>query len=111
MRELKVHSARVQVERLSQIFHCHRRAFYVPTRTPATKRSIPTGLLVFADEFPKRKIASIFLFVFVSVHTFTAAGDVAREIYFRELAVFGKSRNSIINLAIGFVTIIIFNKL
>jgi len=72
----------------------------VPTGAAASERSIPTGLLVLADELPKREIACVFLFVLVGIDTFAAAGDITGEVYLRKLAVFWKRGDAVIDRAV-----------
>ena len=47
--------------------------------------------------FPERKVARVFFFVFVSVDSFTGAGNVSREVDLRELAVFRKRSDAVVD--------------
>jgi hypothetical protein len=111
MRELQVHPAGVQIKSFAEIFHRHRRALDVPTRPTPSKRCIPARLLILADQFPQRKIACIFLIVFVGVDSFTAAGNISREIDLRQLAVIRKSRYAVIDRTFGFICVPVLKQL
>src|SRR6185437_791067 len=77
MREDKIDAAGVNVERLTKIFHRHRRALDMPTRTAATTRRVPRRFSFTRRFFPKREVTRVLFFVLVGVNTFTRACDVA----------------------------------
>ena len=97
MREDQINAARVDVERLAQIFHGHRGALDVPAGTPAPELRVPRGLVRRLRPFPESEIARVLLLILVRIDALARAGDVAREIYLRELAVFGKRADAVID--------------
>src|SRR5262245_50633744 len=80
MRELQVLSPAMYIERFAEVFHRHRGALDVPSRTSASERSIPTRLFAFTDQFPERKITCIFLIIFVGINPLAAPRDIAGKI-------------------------------
>ena len=86
VREKVVDSASVQVERLSQILHRHRRALDVPARTPASPWRIPSYRAVaLLPSLPKREVTDILLVVFVG--RAPGAGLLMIEVDMSQLAV------------------------
>src|SRR5437763_1872431 len=77
MWKYEIDSARVNLKRLTQILHRHRRALDMPARTAATNRCVPCGFGFRCGLFPKRKVARVFFFVFVRIDSFTSAGDIS----------------------------------
>src|SRR4051812_37695718 len=58
----------MDVERFSEVLHCHGRALEMPTRTSATPGGIPRRarrLVVGFRRFPERKVLRVFLGVVV----------------------------------------------
>ena len=108
VRKLQVHSARVQVESLAEIFHRHRRAFDMPPRPPAAEWSIPTWFLVLADQFPKGEITCVLFVVFIGIDALAAAGDIARKIDLRQLAILWKRSDAVIDRPFGFICVPVF---
>src|SRR5688500_434746 len=82
----------------------------MPTWTSTAKWSVPARLFILADELPKSKIASVLFIVFVRVDPFAAAGNVAREIYLRQLAVLRKRGDAVIDRAVGFICLTVFDQ-
>ena len=64
MRKDQVDAAGVNIQRLAQIPHRHRRTFDMPARTSIAKGCVPKRLIAFAP-FPQHEVAGIGLFVFV----------------------------------------------
>ena len=75
----------------------------MPARTAAADRCVPGGFVFGFRRFPQSKIARVFFFVFVRVDAFAAAGDVARKVDLRKLAVFGKRSDAVIDRAVGLI--------
>src|ERR1035437_301394 len=79
MRELQIHSTRMKIKCLAEVFHRHRRAFDMPARTATAKRSFPSRLFVFADKLPEGEITGVLFIVFVCINTLAAPGDISRQ--------------------------------
>src|SRR6267154_6825339 len=87
MWKCQVNSSSVNVQRLAQILHSHRRAFNVPPGTPRADGGLPKMFSKFR-RLPQRKIARAFFFVAVVVHARARLNP--RQIDLRELSVLGK---------------------
>src|SRR5262249_57555932 len=83
MWEDQVNAAGVNVERLAERFHRHRRAFDVPTGTALAQFRLPERLARLRG-FPQHKITDVFLVIFVGVNTLTGACDVALKLHLRQ---------------------------
>src|SRR5712664_2250256 len=84
MRKRQVDATRVNVQRVSQIFHGHRGALDVPARPAGPDWRFPevlTGL----RRFPQGEIPSAFFFVAIIVDA--RAGLNSRQVNLRELSV------------------------
>src|SRR5947209_1210657 len=66
MRKNNIDTARVNIERLAKILHCHRGALNVPARTSITERTWPERL-VSPARLPQHEVTSIVFVVFVDV--------------------------------------------
>src|SRR5262245_32570778 len=75
MREDQVDAAAMDVKRLTEILHRHRRALEVPAWPAFTKRRRPAGLSILFRGLPQNEIARIILFVLIDVDA--RASDVA----------------------------------
>src|SRR5262245_50771906 len=62
-----VHTATVDIQRGTQFFHRHCRAFQVPSGTALSERSIPEGFLIVFLRFPQDKVSRFLLLIFVGV--------------------------------------------
>src|SRR2546423_1142008 len=97
MREDKVNAAAVYIKRLAEILHGHRGAFDVPAGPAAPDLRVPRGIAPLINRFPEREVARVLFVVLVCVHALAAADDVAREVDLRELAVFWKRLDAVID--------------
>ena len=97
VREDVVHTAAVYIERLSEIFCAHCRAFDVPTRPPFTYFGVPGGFTVFFL-FPQREISHVVLLILIRLYPHTGPGTfqintgefpIRRE--FRDTEIAGRS--------------------
>src|SRR5690242_19711018 len=87
MRKDEIDAARVNVETLAEILHRHRRALDMPAGTAATDLRIPRGFGLACRFLPQGEVARVLFLILVGVDAFACAGDVAREVNLRELAV------------------------
>jgi hypothetical protein len=69
----------------------------MPARPAATNGSVPRGFGFARRFFPEREVARVFLFILVGVDSFARARDVAGEVDLRQLSVFGKRSDAIVN--------------
>src|SRR5216683_427716 len=56
-----VEAARMNIERLAEVLHRHRRALDMPSRVPASPRTVPLHQMVRLVEYPQRKVVRAFL--------------------------------------------------
>src|SRR5215469_14736001 len=90
----------MNVERVTQIFHGHRRTFDVPAGTTRANASVPE---VFSGlrGFPQSKIASVSLFVPVGLDA--GARLNSRHVDFRKAAVCRKPGNAVVNRTVALI--------
>src|SRR5882724_2098277 len=93
----QVDTTGMNVERLTEIFHRHRRAFDMPAGPATSDFRVPGWFVWIGWFFPKRKVARIFLLIFVGIDAFAATDNVAGKVDLRELAVFRKRTNPIVD--------------
>src|SRR5674476_510404 len=67
VREDEVHAARVDVERLAEVGHAHRRALQVPAGPSRPDRGLPAGLARLGG-LPEDEVADIILRILVGGH-------------------------------------------
>src|SRR5438445_5097755 len=97
MRKDEIDAAGMNIKSLAQILHRHRRAFNVPARPAMSQAGVPGRLVRSRCRFPQSEISRVFLFVTVSIDALARAGYVACKVDLRELAVFRKRADAIIN--------------
>src|SRR4029077_17072804 len=81
MRKCQVDSARVNVQRLAQVLHGHRRTLDVPARPAASDLRLPK-MLARLWRLPQCEVARALLFIAVVVHARTRLNS--RQINLRE---------------------------
>src|SRR5436190_23194273 len=72
MREDQIDAAGVDVERLAEVLHRHRRALDVPARAARADRGLPRGLARFRA-LPEREVPDVVLAVLVALDPFADA--------------------------------------
>src|SRR6185369_14143121 len=97
MRKDEIDAARVNIKRLTEILHRHRRALDMPARTPATDRRVPRWLGFARRLFPERKVARVFFLVTIGVDAFTRPRDVAGEVDLGKFAVLRKRSDAVVD--------------
>src|ERR1043166_3495976 len=105
VREDEVYAAGVDVEGLAEILHGHRGALDVPAGAALAERRLPGRLVRLLLCLPEREVARVLLLVLVGVHALAGAGDVAREVDLRELAVVGERADAVVVRAFGLVCV------
>ena len=88
MRKDEVFAASVQIESVSQFLHRHGRALNVPAGTSRPDRTLPERLPRLGS-LPKGEVASVVFFVFIHVNP--RAIFHSGKVFFRKLAVGGKT--------------------
>ena len=108
MRKGQVHAAGVNIKRLSEILHGHRRAFNVPAGTPRPDTRFPEMLARFR-RLPHCEITRVVFFVLIHVHA--RAGLHSGHVDFGKLSVSGELRDSEIDGAFALVSKTLFLQL
>ena len=98
MREREIDAAGVNIERVAQIFHGHRRAFHVPAGTSRADSRLPE-MLSRLWRLPQGEITGIVLFVLVDVDARARFHSV--HVDFRKLSVVGELRDAEIDGAVA----------
>ena len=100
MRKNQVHTARVNVQRCTQVLDRHHGALDVPARPPAAHRRVPGWLAIFGG-FPQREVAGVGFVVRIDVYARPRAHPA--KVVVRKRAILWKTCNPVINRAVGLV--------
>src|SRR6185369_14030157 len=99
MRKDQIDTAAVNVERLAEVLHRHRRAFEVPTRTALAKRRLPARLLLLFRLLPQNEVSRVILFVFIRIDS--RAEDIGFKFQTGKFSITRKGTDAIVQRAVA----------
>ncbi|MNZ69899.1 hypothetical protein D3C78_882150 [compost metagenome] len=106
VRELEIMSAAVNIQRVAEIFPCHRRAFDMPAWTAFTKRTFPLDF-PWLCTLPQNKV----LLILFAVSYFYPNPELELlDVLMRQLPVIGESGGAEIYVALAFISEALINE-